>query len=164
MTADRCILFAIWEGGKPQPKLKRRLFLEEEESDEIHLSSLQGWMDSWGKFPSLRSGVRLHPVQQIIGDSVVLPDLLSEASGRETVAADPSGHLGGRVFRCPKGHSFTLPVTRDEAHRRLAEMGSEVGQYHQSTRIETLRDADTKKLCQEATVLGPATTGSGGCL
>ncbi|MDQ2776418.1 MAG: C58 family peptidase [Acidobacteriota bacterium] len=37
-----------------------------------------------------------------------------------------------------------MPVTRAATHARLQRLGTEVGQYHQATRIETLRDASTK--------------------
>src|SRR5262249_30642750 len=46
----------------------------------------------------------------------------------------------GKSFPCPKvhGHKFMVFVTREGAHARLRKWGTEVGQYHQSSRIGTL--------------------------
>src|ERR1017187_7657099 len=51
----------------------------------------------------------------------------------------PSGFLGGESYTCGTCRKpFTVPVFTFEIHERLKSMGTELGQYHQSARIETL--------------------------
>ena len=56
----------------------------------------------------------------------------------------PSGDLGGKLFRCPSGHTFTPQVDSETAHTRLQKLGTEIGQYHQGSRIATLSDSGTR--------------------
>jgi hypothetical protein len=72
------------------------------------------------------------------------PNCYPISVARKTWLDTPQGNLGGRLFRCDRGHSFRVPVTAELAHSKLRGWGAEVGQYHQSKRIETLRDVGTK--------------------
>ena len=57
----------------------------------------------------------------------------------------PAGFLGGETFRCPRQHTFTVPVLHGEAQEHLAGMGASIGTYSQSDRIDRLADANLKK-------------------
>jgi hypothetical protein len=62
----------------------------------------------------------------------------------KTWLVTPNEDLEGRLFSCSRGHSFRVSVTREAAHARLQRLGTEVGQYHQSDRIQTLTDSTTR--------------------
>jgi hypothetical protein len=112
----------------------------------VFVPALQPGIYDWGKlfsrgryFRLLGSGCNRQSVIPLYCP-VCCPANVAEKSWLTT----PDRDFTGESFRCPRSHTFSVPVTRASAHARLQRLGTEVGQYHQSARIETLRDATTR--------------------